>query len=262
VCLLLGIIHVLFCFGSGSHLKAKAVWVEEVDRLDEMMVSHPKHFDASLLQSFLDRAHLIDRVYLKGEVMNPFWHVAAQRSTAAIANIEERDVRAVTHFEKEMTERCVLSCGWNALGANNVGQWQAQEIFIELPGLLSIDAAPSHVVETLEGDRSRCTMNRGHCRTPDCWRAGEDISSHRIRRSAIAALQTAVAAEVSSGVSREHNGRRNKGSPQVSSYLETCRDQLSECDVTWDHGGGRERPCVGHVVVSQVATFDLSSVAA
>ena len=125
-----------------------------------------------------------------------------------------------------MTERCVLSCEWNALGANDVGQWQAQEIFIELPGLLSIDAAPSHVVETLEGDRSRCTMNRGHCRTPDRWRAGEDISSHRIQRLAIAALQTAVAAEVSSGVSREHNGRRNKGSPQVSSYLETCRDRM------------------------------------
>ena len=28
------------------------------------------------------------------------------------------------------------------------------------------------------------------------------------------------------GSSREQNGRRNKGSPQVSSYLDTCRDRI------------------------------------
>ena len=47
--LLLGIVHVLFRFGSGRHFEAKAVWIEEIDRLDEVMVGHPKYFDASLL---------------------------------------------------------------------------------------------------------------------------------------------------------------------------------------------------------------------
>jgi len=62
-----------------------------------------------------------------------------------------------------MTIWCVLSRRRNALGTNDVGQWQAQEIFIELPGLLGIDAAPSHVVEILEKDLSGCTVDRGHC---------------------------------------------------------------------------------------------------
>ena len=153
--LLLGGIHVLFGFGSGSHLEAKAIWIEEVDRLDEVVVSHPKYFDASFLQSFLDRAHLIDCVHFKGEVMNPFWHVAAQRGAAAVANVEERDLRAIAHFEEEMTERRVLSRRGDVLGTDDVGQGQAQEIFIELPGLLGIDAAPGRVVETFERDVSR-----------------------------------------------------------------------------------------------------------
>jgi hypothetical protein len=78
--------------------------------------------------------------------MHPF--VAAQRGTPSIANIEECDIRTIAHFEEKMTIWCIFSRRRDALGANDVGQWLAQEIFIELPGLLGIDAAPSHVVET------------------------------------------------------------------------------------------------------------------
>src|SRR5262245_16584589 len=47
--LLLSGMHVLVGFGSGSHLEAKAVRIEEVDRLDEVMISHPEYLDASFL---------------------------------------------------------------------------------------------------------------------------------------------------------------------------------------------------------------------
>src|SRR5215831_12081805 len=127
------------------------------------MVRHPKYFDACLLQSLLDRVQLIDRVHFEGEVMNPFWHVAAQRRAAAIANIEERNVRPIAHLKKEMTKWGVLARGRDALGADDVGQGQTQEVFIELPGLLGIDATPSNVVESPERYLSYCIVWRGHC---------------------------------------------------------------------------------------------------
>jgi hypothetical protein len=70
-----------------------------------------------------------------------------------VAQVEEGDVRAVAHLEKDVHVGAVLARARHVVALDDVGQRQAQQVFVEMAGFFAVAAAPGEVVQPAHGGR-------------------------------------------------------------------------------------------------------------
>ncbi len=136
-------------------LEAVAVRVEEVDRLDEVVVGHADHGNAVRLEAGLGALHFLDAVHAQRDVVHPGWRVRRGIGREVVAEIEERDIGAVAHLEKQVNVGAVLLRARHVVGLDDVHERQAEDILVEMPRLFAVAALDGPVMQALDGRHFR-----------------------------------------------------------------------------------------------------------
>src|SRR5574337_1626852 len=160
----------------GRQLDADSIGIEELDRLDDVVVSDPQHFDSGCFKARLDRLQVVDRGYAQCEVVDPRGRVGRSLGLDIVTQVEEGNVRAVAHLEKDVDVGAIFARAWHALSLDHMDQRQAEQIFVEMPGFLAVATAPGEVVKAENRDRGwGCKLRHGGdenaCRGMD-WTTG------------------------------------------------------------------------------------------
>jgi len=117
-----------------------------------VVVGHAQHLDAGCLQPGLGLLQLGHRIDAQGQVIDPGRRVGRGLGGRVVAQVEEGDVRAVTHLEKDVHIGAVLAGAGYHVALDHMHQGQAQQVLIEMARLLAIPAAPGEVMQRSDGD--------------------------------------------------------------------------------------------------------------
>ena len=95
------------------------------------------------------------RIDAQRDVIDPRRRVRRRLGGDVVAEVEEREVRAVGHAEEDVHVRAVLAGARHVVGADHVDERQAEHVLVEGAGLLAVAAAPGEVVQAADRDEGR-----------------------------------------------------------------------------------------------------------
>ena len=147
--------------GRHRQLEADAVRIEEVDRLDDLVVGDAEHLDARRLEPRLRRrAARRSRVDAQGDVVDPRGRVRRGLGSDVVAEVEEREVRAVGHAKEDVHVRAVLAGARHDVGADHVHERQPEHVLVEGARLLAVAAAVGVMVQAADRHEGSAVAHR------------------------------------------------------------------------------------------------------
>src|SRR6266702_4414086 len=63
--------HMLVVLGSDGQFEPHAIWIEEIDRVDEVVIGYALHIQTGSKQPLSGRAYFVHRVHLESDVIDP-----------------------------------------------------------------------------------------------------------------------------------------------------------------------------------------------
>src|SRR5690606_28826679 len=89
----------------------------------------------------------------KRDVVHPQWRVGRRQWLDVVAQVKERDERAILQPKEEMRVRAIFARAGHVVALDDVIERQAQNVFVEMPRLLGIARLVGVVVQLLNGSR-------------------------------------------------------------------------------------------------------------
>ena len=143
-------LHLHFRSELRSQLETNTVRVEEIDRLENMVVGDAKHFNAVRFQPRLQSRQLFDGINAQRDVVDPLGGVRRFFGGDVVAQIEESDARAVSHAKEDVRVRAVLAGRRHDVTLNDVIQRQPEDVLVKMPCFFRVLAAVRKVVQPVD----------------------------------------------------------------------------------------------------------------